>query len=77
MVLVTTLVTHHPYCGWCFVERSLALSELIVLVLNDPSKTEDVLTAWLARVISGVTLLDSSGLSHQMSQVRNMLGFHR
>jgi hypothetical protein len=46
------------------------LSELIVLVLNDPDKTEDILTAWLVVGISGVTILDSSGLSHQMSQHR-------
>lgn len=44
------------------------LPELIVLVLNDPGKTEDVLAAWLAVGISGVTILDSSGLSYQMSQ---------
>jgi hypothetical protein len=46
----------------------LTLSELVVLVLNDPDKTDDILTAWLAVGISGVTILDSSGLSHQVSQ---------
>jgi hypothetical protein len=44
------------------------LPELIVLVLNDPGKTEDILAAWLAAGVSGVTLLDSRGLSHQLSQ---------
>jgi nitrogen regulatory protein P-II 1 len=44
------------------------LSELIVLVLNDPGKTEDVLAAWLAVGVSGVTILDSSGLSHQVGR---------
>lgn len=44
------------------------MSELIVLVLNDPGKTEDVLAAWLAVGVSGATILDSRGLSHQVSQ---------
>lgn len=46
------------------------MPELIVLVLNDPDKTEDILTTWLATGISGVTILDSSGLSHQVNQHR-------
>lgn len=44
------------------------MSALIVLVLNDPDKIEDILAAWLAVGISGVTLLDSRGLSHQTNQ---------
>jgi hypothetical protein len=39
-----------------------------VLVLNDPDKTEDILAAWLEVGISGVTILDSKGLSHQVSR---------
>lgn len=46
------------------------LSELVVLVLNDPGKTEDVLAAWLATGVSGATILDSRGLSHQVSRHR-------
>jgi hypothetical protein len=41
-----------------------------VLVLNDPDKTEDILAAWLAVGVSGVTILDSRGLSHQISRRR-------
>lgn len=44
------------------------MSELIVLVLNDPGKTEDILAAWVAVGVSGVTILDSRGLSHQVSR---------
>jgi hypothetical protein len=44
------------------------LSELIVLVLNDPDKTQDILAAWLAVGVTGVTILDSNGLSHQVGQ---------
>lgn len=44
------------------------MAELIVLVLDDPDKTEDVLTAWLAAGVSGVTILDSAGLSHKLGR---------
>lgn len=44
------------------------MSELIVLVLNDPGKTEDILTAWLAVGVSGATILNSRGLSHQLGR---------
>ena len=46
------------------------MSELVVLVLNDPDRTEDVLNAWLDVGISGATILDSSGLSHHISKHR-------
>lgn len=46
------------------------MSELVVLVLNDPDKTEDVLNAWLDAGISGATILDSSGLSYQIGRHR-------
>ena len=42
------------------------LLELIVLVLNDPSQIEDVLAVWLEAGVSGVTILDSRGLSHHI-----------
>lgn len=44
------------------------LPELVVLVLNDPDQTEDVLSAWLALGIAGVTILNSKGLSQYMGQ---------
>jgi hypothetical protein len=44
------------------------LPKLVVLVLNDPGKTEDILAAWLAVGVSGVTILASSGLSHHLGQ---------
>jgi hypothetical protein len=44
------------------------LLELIVLVLNDPGKVDDVLTAWLEVGVSGVTILDSWGLSHHIGR---------
>jgi nitrogen regulatory protein P-II 1 len=40
--------------------------ELIILVLDDGSKLPDVLDAWLELGVSGVTLLDSTGLGHQV-----------
>jgi hypothetical protein len=39
-----------------------------VLVLNDPGKIADMLAAWLAVGVSGVTIVDSRGLSHQVSR---------
>lgn len=44
------------------------MSELIILVLNDPGKTEDVLAAWLEVGVSGATILNSRGLSHQVGR---------
>ena len=46
------------------------MPELVVLVLDDPDKMEDVLAAWLAAGIAGVTILDSSGLNHQVGKRR-------
>jgi len=42
------------------------MSQLIVLVVDDPSKVNDVLTAWIEAGIPGATLLDSSGLGHTL-----------
>lgn len=44
------------------------MAELIVLVLDDPDKTEDVLAAWVAVGVSGVTILDSAGLRHKLGR---------
>ena len=44
------------------------MTELIVLVLDDPDKTEEVLTAWLTVGISGVTILDSTGLNYELGK---------
>jgi hypothetical protein len=45
------------------------MPELIMLVLDDPDKTGDVLTAWLAVGVSGITLLDSTGLAHHLDKL--------
>jgi hypothetical protein len=42
------------------------MPELIVLVLDDGSKLPEVLDAWLELGVAGVTLLDSTGLGHQV-----------
>ena len=44
------------------------MANLVVLVLDDPNKAEDVLTAWVAEGVSGVTILDSTGLSHKLGR---------
>ncbi len=44
------------------------MAELVVLVLDDPDKIEAVLSAWLRLGVSGVTILDSSGLDFQMGK---------
>ncbi len=41
------------------------MTELVVLVLNDPGKLDRILDAWLSAGVTGVTLLDSTGLAHQ------------
>jgi hypothetical protein len=42
--------------------------ELIVLVLDDAGKVDDIVSAWLQAGISGVTLLDSAGLGHEFGK---------
>jgi nitrogen regulatory protein P-II 1 len=44
------------------------MPELIVLVLDDGNKVNEVVNAWLEVGISGVTLVDSAGLGHQFAQ---------
>lgn len=40
------------------------MAELIVLVMDDPNKADEIVTAWLAVGVPGVTMLDSAGLGH-------------
>ena len=47
------------------------MAELVVLVLDNPDRAEDVLTAWLEVGISGATILDSAGLRYKIGR-RNM-----
>lgn len=42
------------------------MPNLIGLVIHDLDKVDDVLHAWLEAGISGLTLLDTSGLSHHV-----------
>lgn len=44
------------------------MPQLILLVLDDPGKVPDVLNAWLAVGVPGVTLLDSAGLGHEFGK---------
>jgi hypothetical protein len=44
------------------------MAELVMLVLNDPNKIDDVLAAWLTLGVPGVTILDSTGLRQQMGK---------
>jgi len=40
------------------------MPQLAVLIVDDPTKITDVLTAWIEIGITGATILDSSGLGH-------------
>ena len=42
------------------------MPELIVMVLDDPAKTEEVLQAWFNEGVTGTTILDSRGLLQEM-----------
>jgi hypothetical protein len=44
------------------------MAELVVLVLDNPAQTGDVLDAWLAAGESGVTILHSTGLTHHVGK---------
>src|SRR5574342_309385 len=44
------------------------MAELVVLVLDNPAQTGDVLDAWLAAGVSGVTILHSTGLTHHVGK---------
>jgi hypothetical protein len=40
------------------------MSYLVVLVVDDPDNCEDILEGWEAAGVTGVTILESSGLGH-------------
>lgn len=42
------------------------MPELVVLVLDDANKVDDILTAWLAAGVPGTTILDSAGLGREL-----------
>jgi nitrogen regulatory protein PII len=44
------------------MSKELRMAYWVVLVLDDPDRTRDVLDAWEAAGVPGVTILDSSGL---------------
>jgi nitrogen regulatory protein PII len=44
------------------MNKELRMAYWVVLVLDDPDQTRDVLDAWEAAGAPGVTILDSSGL---------------
>jgi hypothetical protein len=44
------------------------MAELVVLVLNDPNKLEDVLAIWLTLGVPGITILESTGLRQQVGK---------
>jgi hypothetical protein len=44
------------------------MPELIVLVLNDPDKTDDVLTAWVQLGVPGVTIIPATGLRQTLGK---------
>jgi nitrogen regulatory protein PII len=44
------------------------MPQLVSLVLHDMDKVDDVLHAWLESGVPGLTLLDSSGLSHHVGR---------
>jgi nitrogen regulatory protein PII len=44
------------------MSKELRMAYWVVLVLDDPDRTRDVLDAWEATGVPGVTILDSSGL---------------
>jgi hypothetical protein len=44
------------------------MPQLIVLVIDDGNKVQEVLQAWMAAGVSGVTLLDSAGLGHEFAE---------
>jgi hypothetical protein len=44
------------------------MAELIVLVLNDANKSDDVLASWLTLGVPGVTILESTGLRQQLGK---------
>ena len=44
------------------------MSQLFVLILQDPDLEQDVLSVWLKQKVPGVTMVESYGLSHTGGQ---------
>jgi len=44
------------------------MPQLISLIIHDLDRVDDVVHAWLTAGISGLTLVDSSGLSHHLGR---------
>ena len=44
------------------------MAEIVVFVLNDVGKLEEVLSAWIKQGVPGVTTLDSTGLRQEMGK---------
>jgi hypothetical protein len=44
------------------------MADLVVLVLNDPEKTDEVLAAWVRAGVSGATILNSTGLARHIGR---------
>ena len=42
------------------------MANMILLVLDDPGKIEDVLHAWITCGVSGTTVFDTRGLQHEL-----------
>jgi len=43
------------------------MPKLVVCVVDDPAKTQDVLSAWVQAGIPGVTIFTSTGLGHNIA----------
>ncbi len=43
------------------------MPKLVVCVVDDPAKAEDVLAAWVQHGVPGVTILESTGLGHHIA----------
>jgi len=44
------------------------MPQLVSLVVHDPGRVDDVVRAWLGAGVTGMTLLDSSGLGRHMRE---------
>jgi hypothetical protein len=44
------------------------MPQWVHLILHDPGRVDEVVNAWLELGISGITLLDSSGLARQLGE---------
>lgn len=45
------------------------MPELVILVLDDSSKFNDVITAWIKVGVPGLTLIDSAGFGHALNHM--------